>query len=569
MRKMHMLGWMLGAVATAAASATVDIDRTGGNRPPVDLSAGTIRLEKIGGFSTGLFEEGGAEIAAYSRTAKRLFFVNAQANAVQALDLSDPAHPAALFTVDFAAYGGGVNSVATWGDLAAAAVEAEDRQQPGKVVFFDLSGHILAALPAGALPDMLTFTPDGSRVVVANEGEPKDYCEAGLANDPEGSVTIIDVPADRSQLAQAAVRTADFHGVFPALHPEVRFFGPNATPSQDLEPEYIAVADDSKTAYVTLQEANAIAVVDLANGTVTALHPLGTKDHSQRVNQLDASDRDGAVRLATWPVQGMYQPDSIAFYLHEGRRYLVTANEGDTRDYECYSELERVKDLDLDPVHFPNADDLQEDENIGRLRVTTAGADTDDDGDVDQLRSFGGRSFSSWTAQGQLIHDSGRDFEASSDATMPPTSTRQHRERLVRLAQRRQEPGAGSSGARHHRRARLRLRRPRAPGRHLRLRRDRPARGRARGLRQHPHLQWRCRSRHRRRSRARRTALHSGESESERPGPAGFGERDQRHDRHLPGGLDRLTRPADAMGRAVLRRFCRRRPQCEDRPLSV
>ena len=411
MRKMHMLGWMLGAVATAAASATVDIDRTAGNRPPVDLSAGTIRLEKIGGFSTGLFEEGGAEIAAYSRSAKRLFFVNAQANAVQALDLSDPAHPAALFTVDFAAYGGGVNSVATWGDLAAAAVEAEDRQQPGKVVFFDLSGHILAALPTGALPDMLTFTPDGSRVVVANEGEPKDYCEAGLANDPEGSVTIIDVPADRSQLAQAAVRTADFHGVFPALHPEVRFFGPNATPSQDLEPEYIAVADDSKTAYVTLQEANAIAVVDLANGTVTALHPLGTKDHSQRVNQLDASDRDGAVRLATWPVRGMYQPDAIAFYLHDGRRYLVTANEGDTRDYECYSELERIKDLDLDPVHFPNADDLQEDENLGRLRVTTAGADTDDDGDVDQLRSFGGRSFSIWTAQGQLIHDSGRDFE--------------------------------------------------------------------------------------------------------------------------------------------------------------
>jgi hypothetical protein len=411
MRKMQMLGWMLGAVATAAASATIDIDHTSGNRPPVDLSAGTIRLEKIGGFSTGLFEEGGAEIAAYSRTAKRLFFVNAQANAVQALDLTDPSHPTALFTVDFAAYGGGVNSVATWGDLVAAAVEAEDKQQPGQVVFFDLSGHILAARPVGALPDMLTFTANGGHVVVANEGEPKDYCEPGLANDPEGSVTIIDVPADRSQLAVATVRTADFHGVLPELHPDVRFFGPNATPAQDLEPEYIAVSDDSKTAYVTLQEANAIGVVDLATGTVTALHPLGTKDHSQRINQLDASDRDDAVRLANWPVHGMYQPDTIAFYLYDGRRYLVTANEGDTRDYECYSELERIKDLDLDPVQFPDADVLQEDENIGRLRVTTAGADTDGDGDVDRLRSFGGRSFSIWTAQGQLIHDSGRDFE--------------------------------------------------------------------------------------------------------------------------------------------------------------
>ena len=411
MRKLQMLGWMFGAVATAAGSVTLDIDRTSGNRPPVDLSAGKIRLEKIGGYSTGLFEEGGAEIAAYSRTAKRLFFVNAQANAVQALDLTDPTHPVALFTVDFAAYGGGVNSVATWGDLAAAAVEAEDRQQPGKVVFFDLSGHILAALPAGALPDMLTFTPNGAHVVVANEGEPLDYCSPGLANDPEGSVTIIDVPEDRSELASATVRTADFHSIYAALHPEVRFFGPNASPAQDLEPEYIAVADDSKTAYVTLQEANAIAVVDLATGTVTALHALGTKDHSQRVHQLDASDRDDAVRLGTWPVEGMYQPDAIAFYLHDGRRYLVTANEGDTRDYECYSELERIKDLDLDPERYPNAEVLQEDENIGRLRVTTAGADLDDDGDVDRLRSFGGRSFSIWTSQGSQVHDSGRDFE--------------------------------------------------------------------------------------------------------------------------------------------------------------
>jgi 2',3'-cyclic-nucleotide 2'-phosphodiesterase/3'-nucleotidase/5'-nucleotidase len=411
MRKLQMLGWALGALATAAGSAVIDIDGTGGNPLEVDLAAGRIRLEKIGGFATGLFDQGGAEIAAYSRTAKRLFFVNAQANAVQALDLTDPSHPAPLFTVDFSAYGGGVNSVATWGDLVAAAVEAEDKQQPGKVVFFDLSGAVLAALPAGALPDMLTFTPDGAHVVVANEGEPKDYCTPGLANDPEGSITIIDVPAERSQLAAAAVRTVDFHGIYAELHPEVRFFGPNASPAQDLEPEYIAVADDSKTAYVTLQEANAIAVVDLPTGTVTALHGLGTKDHSLRINQFDASDRDDAVRLATWPVEGMYQPDAIAFYLVEGRRYLVTANEGDTRDYECYAELERIKDLELDPLRFPNAGFLQEDENIGRLRVTTAGADPDGDGDVDRLRSFGGRSFSIWTSQGRLIHDSGRGFE--------------------------------------------------------------------------------------------------------------------------------------------------------------
>lgn len=398
-------------VAGSAVAVTLDNGRVAGLRPPVDLSAGRIRLEKVGGFETGLFEQGGAEIAAYNRGARRLFFVNAQANVVQALDLTDPSHPTPLFTVDFAPFGGGVNSVATWGDLVAAAVEAEPKQAPGNVVFFDLSGNILASRPVGALPDMLTFTPNGAHLVVANEGEPLDYCAAGLANDPEGTVSIIDVPANRALLATATVRTARFDGVFAGLHPDVRFFGPDASPAQDIEPEYIAVADDSKTAFVTLQENNAIAVVDLVTGTIKALHALGTKDHSRRVNALDASDRDDAVRLGTWPVAGMFLPDAIAFYLHDGHRFLVTANEGDVREYGCYSELERVKDLDLDPGQFPDAEFLQEDENIGRLRVTTAGADLDGDGDVDRLRSYGARSFSIWTSQGQLIHDSGRDFE--------------------------------------------------------------------------------------------------------------------------------------------------------------
>jgi hypothetical protein len=199
--------------------------------------------------------------------------------------------------------------------------------------------------------------------------------------------------------------------VFAALHPGVRFFGPAATEAQDIEPEYVAISDDSKTAYVTLQENNAIAVVDLPSARVTALHPLGTKDHSQRINQLDASDRDGGFRLRTWPIEGLFLPDAIAFYLHDGHRYLVTANEGDAREYDCYEELERVGGLDLDPARFPDAGILQEDGQLGRLRVTTAGADIDGDGDVDRLRAFGARSFSIWTSQGQRLFDSGRDFE--------------------------------------------------------------------------------------------------------------------------------------------------------------
>ena len=288
---------------------------------------------------------------------------------------------------------------------------AENKTDPGNVVFFDHSGQILAVRPVGALPDMLTFTPNGRHVLVANEGEPVDYCTGGLADDPEGSVSIIDVPADRSALASAPVRTVDFHGVFAPLHPQVRFFGPDATEAQDLEPEYIAVADDSATAWVTLQENNAIAVVDIASGRVRAINALGTKDHRLRINQLDASDRDDAVRLRQ--LAGRRHVPARRHRLLPPRRTPLSGHRqrGRRARVRVLRGARRVKDLDLDPTHFPDAASLQLDEQLGRLRVTTAGADTDGDGDIDRLRSFGARSFSIWTSQGQLIHDSGRDFE--------------------------------------------------------------------------------------------------------------------------------------------------------------
>ncbi len=185
-------------------------------------------------------------------------------------------------------------------------------------------------------------------------------------------------------------------------------FGPNATVAQDLEPEYITTPNN-RYAYVTLQENNAIAKIDIFRAKVTDLYALGTQNHN--VVPLDARNRDGAINLQNWPVQGFYQPDAIASYRNFGNTYLVTANEGDARDYDAFSEEVRVKDLILDPVAFPNASNLQADENIGRLRVTNANGDIDKDGDYDELYSYGSRSFSIWTPNGQLIYDSASDFE--------------------------------------------------------------------------------------------------------------------------------------------------------------
>jgi hypothetical protein len=134
---------------------------------------------------------------------------------------------------------------------------------------------------------------------------------------------------------------------------------------------------------------------------------------------LDVSDRDNAVNLANWPVYGAYMPDSIAAYTVGGETYLVTANEGDAREYDTFAEEERVGDLVLDWSVFPNAAELQKDENLGRLTTTTAGTDTDGDGLIDRILTFGGRSFSIWTADGDLVFDSGSAIEEIVAAAYP------------------------------------------------------------------------------------------------------------------------------------------------------
>ncbi len=384
-------------------------------------------LVPLGTYETGVFDEAAAEIVAYDPGTRRLFVVNAQVPTVEVLDISDPSNPAKLFDIDPSAYGAGANSVAIANGIVAIAIESKVRTDPGSVVFFDTNGNFIRAVTVGALPDMLTFTPDGTKVLVANEGEPN----ADYSVDPEGSVSIIDLSGGVENLTQDDVTTADFTA-FNAQRNEliasgVRIVGPNATVAQDVEPEYIAVTGDSSTAYVALQESNALAIVDIASGAVTDILPLGFKDHS--VVPLDASDRDDAINITTYPnLFGMYMPDAISLYEVGGETYIVTANEGDARirpdgDLEdeagnviaeegvFFNEEARVSDLVLDPSAFPNAAELQADEALGRLTVTTTMGDTDGDGDYDELYTFGGRSFSIFDTQGNLVYDSGADFE--------------------------------------------------------------------------------------------------------------------------------------------------------------
>ncbi|SOB76038.1 hypothetical protein SAMN04488490_1709 [Marinobacter sp. LV10R510-11A] len=391
-----------------------------------------IELNVLGTYASGAFDESAAEIVAHDPANQRLFVINANDSNVDVLDINDPEMPTKLSTIDASAEGASANSVAVYGNLVAVAIEAVVKQGNGKVVFYNTTDlNKVGEVTVGALPDMITFTRDGKALLVANEGEPSD----DYTNDPEGSVSIIDLSSGVGAATVTAARFTTFNTQRADLISQgVRVFGPGATVAQDMEPEYIAVSLDNKTAWVVLQENNAVAVLDIAAGEITAILPLGFKDHSIAGNELDASNKDAGINIRNWPVFGMYNPDAIASYGYNGETYYLTANEGDSRDYDGFSEEFRIADLTLDATAFPNAAELQEKANLGRLNVTStlghgSSCDPSNPANVtlnggkydttyvettcvyEKLYAYGARSFSIWSADGTQVFDSGSDFE--------------------------------------------------------------------------------------------------------------------------------------------------------------
>lgn len=304
------------------------------NTAGAEITPSSITLALAGRYESAIFGQSAAEIVAFDPATKQGFVVNAHRGELDVLDMSNPTTPvkSGVISVSDIAEGAQVNSVAIHKGLIAIAIEAANKTDVGFVAIYladDLSK--VAHVQVGALPDMLTFTPDGQQLIVANEGEPSDDYQV----DPEGSIAIIDV-SDLSAITQDSVRIASF-SAFNDKKAEltaagVRIYGPNASVAQDLEPEYIAVSADSKTAWAVLQENNAVAAINLTTATVTNVLPLGFKDHGIAGNGLDVSDTEGAINIQPWPgVKGIYHPDAMAAYSLAGKTYLVTANEGDAR----------------------------------------------------------------------------------------------------------------------------------------------------------------------------------------------------------------------------------------------
>ena len=375
----------------------------------------------------GSIQLAGAEISAYDADSERVFSTSPVG--LQIIDLSDPANPELVTTIDLSSGAFGftndLTSVAVYNGLVAVSVASANRTDPGKVFLLDVAGNLLASFTVGSLPDMVTFSPDGKKLLVANEAEATtlDALAAGASYvNPVGSISVIDLSRG---IAAATVQTAGFESfnddVAALIADGVRLFVNSPgfegiSVAQDLEPEFIAIAPDGRSAMVTLQEANAVALLDLSGATpvVTAIVPLGLKNWNGLA--IDTSDRDGINFQTDQPIFGLYQPDAIAsFRACDGQTYYVTANEGDDRD-DFVNETIRVGSSAyvLDPTAYPNAAALKANGELGRLTVPAlagVNGDTDGDGDIDQILTYGGRSFSILDAAGNRVFDSGSQID--------------------------------------------------------------------------------------------------------------------------------------------------------------
>lgn len=373
----------------------------------------SVELQYVGSFDPSGTNSSSCEVVAYDSLSRRLFVTNGVANYLDIIDFVNPLSPTLITSVNMNPYGT-ITSVSVYKGLVAVACPHIDPEQNGTVVFLDTQGNFLNQVTVGVLPDMIVFTPDGQKLLTANEGQPN----ADYSVDPEGSVSIIDVSGGVSSITQANVTTLDFtffNGQEASLTAAgVRKTKASSTLSQDLEPEYITITPNAQTAWVTLQENNAIAEIDIQNQMITSIWPLGTKNMQINGNGFDASDKSEEILIANWPVKAFYIPDGIGNFQVGNNTFLVTANEGDEKEYDGFEERTTVgaSSYVLDPQVFPHAEILKKSYNLGRFRVSNLQGDTDLDGDYDEIYAVGARSFSIFDASTQqLVYDSGDDFE--------------------------------------------------------------------------------------------------------------------------------------------------------------
>lgn len=417
-----------------------------------DASIG-IAMDVVGRAFLG--NQTAAEIVQFHAGTSTIYATNGETNTIAVIDassvntatLADPINTTSLTPTTIALPAdingvtlGSLTSIAVSGDLMAVAVPADVKTDNGYVLFYNgldsSSPAFLDSVEVGALPDMVTFTPDGGKVLVANEGEPSD----DYTIDPEGSITVINILASgEPEETGTTVGFSALNGTEADLMAQGMMF-PNpagrtingtaitSSVAKDLEPEYITATND--VAYVSLQENNGLAILDLEDLTVDVVG-LGTKSWAGL--NIDIQE-DGAVSFGQYTgLYGVYQPDTIANFTWKDATFIVTANEGDAREYffdaadeaactaaggvdfdennGCLAYTDEVKVGNLTAAANSELAMLQATGEADELRVTSAMGDADGDGEYDAAYAYGARSFTIWDQNGLVVYDSGDDFE--------------------------------------------------------------------------------------------------------------------------------------------------------------
>lgn len=411
------------ALSAVILTGVVGFELSGSASASTPTATNSLTVTPVGTYSGG--GATAAEIVGFDPDTKRAFISNGLLHAIDVVDFSNEAAPSLITSIDITPYGADITSVAVKNGIVAAtltnAPTGVNTPVNGSVLLLDTSGVVLNQLTTGVLPDSLTFSRDGKTIVVAGEAEP--ICDPNnsspqAAQDPLGTVSIIDLTNGTSN---ATITVLDFQAFTAAslLSENVRVFFPNSSAAQDLEPEYATISADGTRAYVTLQENNAMAIVDLVGRQVLDIVSFGYKDHSLADNALDASDKDNgsngpSVNITNWPVLGMYQPDAISAFSTPSGEFLATANEGDARGWSCFSEESRIASMDFTGSSILAS--LRTNLTLGRLNSTTAFPTSSP---ITSLYSYGARSFSIWSTSGALIWDSGDQIERHIAAAHP------------------------------------------------------------------------------------------------------------------------------------------------------
>jgi hypothetical protein len=404
------------AITALTASALISAGQL-----PALANEATVKVTEISAIASG-DGEGSHEIVTYHAGSKRIFATNGVKNSIDIFDISDVANPKKVSSVSLAPYGNDVTSVAAGKDVVVAAVLVTETFSAtgvpttpnGKIVVFDTNGKVLSSADIlGVLPDAVTFAPNGTTALVAIEASlvcakdnpatpEKEETDYTKASDPVGGVSVVDL----SNPATPVVKFAGFDqfNVAAMKAKGIAVSSVVNNVSKDFEPEFVT-AVDNKTAYVTIQEANAIGKLNIETATFEDV----TRAFESNLSYVarDTSDRDsGAGPRSYRNVVGASQPDAIAGFKYGAGNYFITANEGDAREYTCLNDDLRAASLKVDTRRFPNWSTLSGSAELGRAKVNPTMGDKDGDGDIDTIHLRGSYSMTMYR-NGMPIWDSG------------------------------------------------------------------------------------------------------------------------------------------------------------------